>query len=114
MGLIESLKSALLLTDSAMPKDDPIKKQAQLLPDTLILAIFSASASEESNFPSGVKMQNQAFFGIFSVIDTASFSNPAAISAGEGESDKRASGSSIILNLQKPRKRFWYSSEAVM
>ena len=54
MGLIESLKSAAFLTESAMPKEEPIKKQALLFPALLICAILSASASDDSSFPSGV------------------------------------------------------------
>ena len=109
---MESLKSAFCLIEFAMPKEDPIKKQALLFPDNFIELIFCASSSEESSFPSGVNMQNHAFFGIFSVIIPASFSNAAEISTAEGASDVRASGNSKIVNLQYPFNRLLYSSAA--
>ena len=93
---MESLKSARSFNCSAMPKDEPIKKQALLKPLNLICANFSAKASEESGFASGVNTQNHAPFGILEIICSASFSKPFLISVGVGSVDKRYSGSSII------------------
>ena len=58
MGPMESLKSAFCLICGAIPKEEPIKKQALDLPQSLISFSFSAKASLDNVFPSGVKMQN--------------------------------------------------------
>jgi len=63
MGLMESLKSAFSLILDAMPNEDPIKKQALLLPDNLTSFNLAASDSEERSLPSGVSMQNHEPFG---------------------------------------------------
>lgn len=63
IGPIESLKSAFSLTLGAMPKEEPMRKQALLLPESFTEAILSAKASLLSSFPSGVKTQNQAPWG---------------------------------------------------
>ena len=100
MGPMDSLKSALCLTLGAMPKEEPIRKQALLFP--MFFTVFSclAKSSLDSSFPSGVKTQNQAPLGIFDRITSASFSRPAEISAGEGFSGSLHSGSSSSVNLQ--------------
>ena len=100
MGPMESLKSAFALTLGAMPKEEPMRKQAQLLPEFFTFFRVSAKPSLESVFPSGVNTQNQAPLGIFARMVSASFSRPAAISAGEGFSGSRTSGSSSRVNLQ--------------
>ena len=94
MGPMESLKSAFSLTLGAMPKEEPMRKQALLLPESFTSPIFLAKASLLSSFPSGVKTQNQAPLGMRERISSASFSSPAAISAGLGSSGRRHSGSS--------------------
>ena len=96
MGPMDSLKSAICLILGEIPKDEPIKKQALDLPDSLTCFIFSANSSLERVFPSGVKMHSQAPLGIFAKICSASFYNPAAISAGVGSSGNRYSGRSKI------------------
>jgi len=98
---------------SAIPKEDPIRKQAALLPDSLISDIFPARLSDESCLPSGVSTQNQAPFGTFVSISSASLSRPAVISAVEGLSGNLHSGSSIMRKLQKPFSLFSYSDAAV-
>ena len=100
MGPMESLKSAFCLTLGAIPKEDPIRKQAEDLPLIFTSESLAAKASLESSLPSGVKTQNQAPLGILEKIRSASFSNPAEISAGEGSSGSRTSGSSSRVNLQ--------------
>ena len=96
MGPMESLKSALAFTRGDNPKEDPIKKQALLLPDNFTSFTFWARASEEIIFPSGVSVHNHAPLGILLNISSASFSRPALISAGEGSSGSRDSGNSRI------------------
>ena len=89
MGPIESLKSARSFTLGAMPKEEPIKKQALDLPESFTSFNLSANFSLDSSLPSGVKTQNHAPFGIFEKIKSASFSSPAEISAGDGSSGSR-------------------------
>ena len=96
MGLIESRKSAISFSRGAIPKEEPMRKQILFLPESFTDLILSASSSEESILPSGVSVQNHAPLGIFVKIKSASFSRPAAISAGEGFSGSRDSGSSRI------------------
>ena len=96
MGPMESLKSAIALILGEMPKDEPIKKQALLFPPNFTSFSFWAKSSLERFFPSGVKIQNQVFFGSLERMSSASLSSPAAISAGEGFSGKRCSGNSKI------------------
>lgn len=71
---MDSLKSALFLICCEIPKEEPIKKQALLLPDNLIFRSFSESSSELNSFPSGVSTQNQAFLGMLLEIREASLS----------------------------------------
>ena len=68
MGLMESLKSARSFTLGAMPKEEPMRKQALDLPEFLTAASFPARASLLKSVPSGVKTQNQAPFGILEKI----------------------------------------------
>ena len=114
MGPMESLKSALAFTRGLMPKEEPMRKQALLLPDSFTSFNLSAKLSEERIFPSGVKTQNQAPLGILEKISSASFSSPAAISAGEGASGSRTSGSSSRVKRQYPPRRLTYSDAAEM
>ena len=67
MGPMESLKSALAFTRGLIPKEEPMRKQALLLPESFTSFSLSAKASEERILPSGVKTQNQAPLGIFHV-----------------------------------------------
>ena len=97
---MESLKSAFALTLGAIPKEEPMRKQALLLPESLTDASFSAKTSLLITFPSGVKTQNHAPFGMRERIFSASFSSHAAISAGLGFSGSRYSGSSRRVNRQ--------------
>ena len=99
IGLMDSLKSAFCFTLSAMPKEEPMRKQALDFPEFFTEASFSAKPSLLKSFPSGVNTQNQAPLGILLKISSASFSSPAVISAGEGFSGRRTSGSSRRLNL---------------
>jgi len=79
MGPMDSLKSAFCFTLGAIPKEEPIRKQALDLPEFFTSASLAAKASLLNSFPSGVNTQNQAPFGILEKIRSASFSNPAAI-----------------------------------
>ena len=97
MGLMESLKSAVSFKRFAMPKEDPIRKHRRLFPDIFTSCSFAANDSEESNFPSGVKTQNQLPLGILVRIKSASFSSPADISAEDGLSGSLTSGNSKSL-----------------
>ena len=96
IGPMESLKSAAAFTLGDMPKEEPIKKQALLFPESFTSYTLAAKASEDITFPSGVSTQNQAPFGILLRIRSASFSKPAEISAAEGFSGRRNSGNSMI------------------
>ena len=100
MGPMDSFKSARCLTLGAMPKEEPMRKQALLLPEFFTVFKVFAKSSLDNSFPSGVKAQNQAPLGSLEKIKSASFSSPAEISAGEGFSGSRASGSSRRVNLQ--------------
>ena len=95
MGLIDSFISAMSFRRCAIPNEEPIRKQAQLLPESLISDIFCARASELSNLPSGVIVQNHEPFGILESIRSASFSRPACMVALDGYSGSLDSGSSI-------------------
>ena len=93
---MESLKSAFSFTRGDIPKEDPIKKHALLLPESFTSFTLSARASEDITFPSGVNVQNHAPLGILLKIKSASFSRPALISAREGFSGSLVSGNSKI------------------
>ena len=80
-----------------MPKEEPIKKQALLLPDSFTSFSLAAKLSLESSFPSGVKMQNQAPLGILPKIVSASFSRPVAITVTLQPFDIFFSGAEIKL-----------------
>ena len=100
MGPMESFRSALCLTLGAMPKEEPMRKQALDLPELFTFFKVCAKSSLLSSFPSGVNTQNHAPLGIFARIKSASFSSPPEISAGEGSSGSRLSGSSSRVKRQ--------------
>lgn len=89
-----------------------MRKHAADFPDSLTSASFPANSGELRGLPSGVRTQNQAPLGILVRISAASLRSAAAISAGDGSSGSRASGSSRSWNRQRPLSRLLYSSAA--
>ena len=77
-----------------------MRNTALLLPESFTSFSFRAKSSLESSLPSGVKTQNQLAFVTRGRMASASFSSPAAISAGLGFSGRRLSGSSSRVKRQ--------------
>lgn len=110
--LMESSKSACAFSPASTPNDEPIKKQAQLLPEDLTPPSVAASSGELSCFPSGANTQKKLPFGIFARMRAASSDNPCAICVGLGASGRRHSGSSMSAKSQNARRRLAYSPAA--
>ena len=113
MGPMLRRKSARAFTRGAIPKEEPMRKQALPLPEFFTSRSFSAKASLDRSLPSGVKTHSQAPFGIRARMASASFSSPWAISEEEGFSGSLASGSSRRVNRQYPDSRLAYSAAAL-
>ena len=73
-----------------------------------------ATSSLECSFPSMHRAATAAPWGSFARMVSASFARARPISAREGESGRRCSGSSIISSLQKRLNRLAYSAAASM
>ena len=54
MGPMDSLKSAFSFTLGAIPKEEPMRKQALDLPEFFTESSYEAKPSLESSLPSGV------------------------------------------------------------
>ena len=108
----DSRSSAACLTEGSIPKDEPITNAAADFPLPLTAASRPASSSEERSRPSGVNTHSHAPFGTCSWMAAASRESPCAISAGEGFSGSRDSGSSTSLKSANARSRLAYSSAA--
>ena len=77
-----------------------MRKQAEDFPAFFTWESFAANSSLLRSLPSGVNTHSQAPLGTAAKMASASLESPAAISAGEGFSGRRYSGSSRSLKRQ--------------
>ena len=107
-----SLRSALFLTVSESPNEEPIIKQIFDLPDPSRTLICSASFSLENFLPSMHRATVKAPSGICFRISRVSFSSAFAISPAEGVSPVFCSLISTHSNFIKAPSLLEYSSKA--
>ena len=111
MGDMLKRQSACFFSVSSRPKLPPIKNVTLLFPSRAKAASFLDSASLEQVCPS-MHMATTAPPSSFCRMALASAASALLISAGEGSSGRRVSGSSVTSILQYRLSRLQYSAAA--
>ena len=114
MGDMDSRQSASFFTSSLSPTLPPMRKVICVFPCTPKSAIRRLSSSLEQGVPSMHRATTAPPLGRRSRMAAPSACRAFCISAGEGSSGRRYSGSSTTSSLQYLCSRLTYSAAASM